>query len=400
MVNFEKLALASILEEKADVNQYKLTDFSSYTAKFVAKVIKKYWDKYNKAPTKEVLISAISNQISEEKANIYNGYIKGLPTDIKEDTKIILDGLRESSAIKTLDSKIEELVELAQNREIGDAKSVLNELLVALTDTETNAEDAKDIEFSVDNIKSVDCFLDDVENKLQGLTLISGSSGGGKSIFAMNQALYSYEEGYDILYLNLEMGKNEQMARMLSKVTNIPFSKIYTDLDDKSLKILNQKREEYFSKPNKFKLINSSIDAETIKNTIKSEAKTGLDVVVIDYLQIVKNDTSGEKWRFLENFVQELHRLSLDLGVVIVTPIQVNTSDVKEKNGELSVTPRGSKELEFSSSLFFHILQSQDDTQDKMCRLFTVKSRQSAKKVYILETDFEHMRFKSTGLSM
>ena len=397
MVNFEKLALASILEGKTDINQCKFTDFSSYTAKFVAKIIKKYWDKYNKAPTKEVLISAISNQISEEKARIYNGYIKGLPTDVKEDTKVILDGLRESSAIKTLDSKIENLVELAQNREIGGAKAVLNELLVALTDTETNAEDAKDIEFDTERIQKTDFCLKDVDLKAQGLTLISAKAGFGKSLLALQQALYSYKEGKDILFINLELSKVEMLSRALSCAYDIPISDVYKNLTEEEVKKYSKLKDKLFSLPNKFKMINQNITSEEIINTIRAEAKTGLDVVVIDYLQLVdKPQGYGEQWQFLTVFAKELHQLSLELGITIISPIQVN--EVTFKNDSIQVTTRGSRELEFSSSLWVHIHQDDKETTDNICRLFTIKARHAKRLTYVLETDFEHMKFKSTGM--
>ena len=229
-----------------------------------------------------------------------------------------------------------------------------------------------------------------------GFICVTGNS--GKSVLAMNQALHSYKDGADVLYMNLELAKNEQMARMLSCIYDLDFSEIYQDLSEEKLKEFNKLKEDFFNKPNKFKMVNSTMDAEFIKNAIKTEAKTGLDLVVIDYLQIVKNVSNIERWKFLENFVQELHQISLDLGVVILTPVQINKSDVKEKKGEYHITPRGSRELEFSSSLFFFLTQNEEEAKDNIMRLITIKARQSKKHTYILEADLNYMKFKPTGL--
>jgi len=123
-----------------------------------------------------------------------------------------------------------------------------------------------------------------------------------------------------------------------------------------------------------------------------------LDLVCIDYLQIVKNDTRGEKWQFIENFIQDLHRLSLELGIVILSPIQVHTSDISEKNGTITVIPRGSREIEYSSSLFFHIHQNADEQKEGLARLITIKARQSRKQCYVLATQFDKMSFVDTGM--
>lgn len=398
MINFEKLAIASVIEGKLKVTDLTVDMFTSRNPRFIYKLIKAYQEKYGSLPSIDVIQATINTQIDPEKAKVYCGYVEGLPEGVTESPDAILDGLKEDRGIKLLDSKIEELVGLVADRDLVKTRGLLKELLVSTSDASTSAIDAKDAEFSTDKLKMLDCFLADVDSKLQGVVLISGVSGGGKSLFALNQAMHSYRQGHDILYLNLELGQNEQLARMISHGAKIPFAEIYRDLDDRELEFFRKKKDDVFNRDNKFKLINKALSAETILSTIRSEAETGLDLVVLDYLQLTKNDTKGEKWQFIENFVQELHRLSLELGVVILTPIQVNTTDINEKNGNISVTPRGSRELEFSSSLFFHIHQSQDEVKNNLARLFTIKARQSAKKTYIMETQFSHMTLLPTGL--
>lgn len=727
-MNFEKLALTSILAGVSTTEQYTLSDFTSYTARFIYKLILKYEDKYKKIPSKDVLISAIQNQISESKSILYIGYVKGLPKNV-EDTQVIIEGLRDSKAVKALDSKIEELVEFAQNREIGSAKTILNELLVTLSDTETNAEDASDVIFDTERIHKTPFCLKDVALEAQGVTLISAPSGCvdaktefltpngwkyikdykegdevlqwdkdgstkfvkpeayinkpcafmyhlknkyvdmmyspehrvvytqvsgggnkfiyektmeevyrqdkndvngfhgsfinsflppeseglpfsddelrlivaiqadghfpkqnsegnfhcrinlkkenkkirlekllnncgipykktvssskgfhvytfqalkpwkslkylwkankyqleviaeevvlwdgsvgrnteyystdkdsvdfvhycfscvygtraslsvddrvgqtyktggkdyirksvsysvrktsfkassiahhadkpsaitkivpedgreycftvpssywvmrrngyivvtgncGKSVLALQQALHSYKEGNDILFLNLELSKTEMLSRALSCSYDIPISDIYKNLSEEEVKKYSKLKDELFSLPNKFKMVNKNMQADEIISMIKAEAKTGLDVVVIDYLQLVdKPQGYGEQWQFLTVFVKQLHQLSLELGITIISPIQVN--EVNFKNDNIHITTRGSRELEFSSSLWVHIHQDDSEAKDNMCRLFTIKARHAQKATYILETQFNKMKFKSTGLQL
>ena len=398
MINFEKLAIASILEGKLSINDVSKQDFIGKTPRFLYTLVKKYKDAYNSIPSKEVIEASINSQLSEDKAKIYTGYTIGLPENIQDSTEYILEGLRKDKSIKVLDDKLESLVDLVGSRDTEGARKLLKELLEVTNDTVSTAEDAKDIEFSTDNIMMVDCFLQDVTNKLQGVVLVSGGTGGGKSVFALQQGLYSYKQGHDVLYLNLELSKNEMMARILSSELNVPFADIYKDLSKEEIEYYNSKKLEIFSKPNKFKMINKPMQDTEIEKAIRDEVATGCDVVVLDYIQLAENSDYSEHWKFLERFVKKLHQLSLELGICVITPIQI--SEIKDKHGNITVEARGSRELGFSCSLWFHITQNDEEYKEDLARLITIKARQSRKTTYVMQTDFAHMQLKPTGLVM
>ena len=396
MINFEKLAIASVIEGKLKVTDLTVDMFTSRNPRFIYKLIKAYQEKYSSLPSIEVIQATINTQIEPEKAKIYIGYVDGLPEGVTESHEAVLDGLKEDRGIKLLDSKIEELVGLVADRDLVKTRGLLKELLVSTSDVEHKVVNANEAEFSVDNIMMLDSCISDVTNKLQGVTLISAKSGSGKSVMAMNQALHSYKQGNDVLYINLELSQNEAMARMLSCELHVPFQDIYTDLDEREVTYYNNKKAEVFSRPNKFKMVNCGVDAQRIMDLIRDEHTSGLQLVVIDYLQIVENENYDEQWKFLSKFVKDLHRLTLELGICILTPIQIN--EVTEKNGNVSVTARGAQELNFTASLWFHLHQNEDEAKNNLARMFTIKSRHSQRKTYVLQTDFEHMKFHATGL--
>lgn len=398
MINFEKLAIASVIEGKLKVTDLTVDMFTSRNPRFVYKLIKAYQEKYSSLPSIEVIQATINTQIEPEKAKIYCGYVEGLPEGVTESPEAVLDGLKEDRGIKLLDSKIEELVGLVADRDLVKTRGLLKELLVSTSDVEHKVVNANDAEFSVDNIMMLDSCISDVTNKLQGVTLISAKSGSGKSVMAMNQALHSYKQGNDVLYINLELSQNEAMARMLACELHVPFQDIYTDLDEREVTYYNTKKSEVFSRPNKFKMVNCGVDAQRIMDLIRDEHTSGLQLVVIDYLQIVENENYDEQWKFLSKFVKDLHRLTLELGICILTPIQIN--EVTEKNGNVSVTARGAQELNFTASLWFHLHQNEEEAKNNLARMFTIKSRHSQRKTYVLQTDFEHMKFHATGLVM
>jgi hypothetical protein len=75
-------------------------------------------------------------------------------------------------------------------------------------------------------------------------------------------------------------------------------------------------------------------------------------------------------------------------------------TDTKEKDGQLKITTRGSKELEFSASVFLFIYQTPEEYENSVARVFTIKSRNSAKKTYVIETDYDKMRVLDTGMTL
>lgn len=397
-VNFEKLALASLIEKKIKPHELNTDDFTGRSSRFIFNLIKNYSQRFGETPSIDVIIASITQKIEEDKARIYTGYVEGLPENIQDSTEYILEGLRKDKSIKVLDDKLETLVDLVGSRDTEGARKLLKELLEVTNDTVSTAEDAKNIEFSTDNIMMVDCFLQDVTNKLQGVVLVSGGTGGGKSVFALQQGLHSYKQGHDVLYLNLELSKNEMMARVLSSELNVPFADIYKDLSKEELEYYNSKKLEIFSKPNKFKMINKPMQDTEIEKAIRDEVATGCDVVVLDYIQLAENSDYSEHWKFLERFVKKLHQLSLELGICIITPIQI--SETKDKQGNVTVEARGSRELGFSCSLWFHITQDEEEYKENLARLITIKARQSRKTTYVMQTDFAHMQLRPTGLVM
>jgi len=204
-----------------------------------------------------------------------------------------------------------------------------------------------------------------------------------------------------MLYLNIELPENEMMARMLSHYYMTPFSEIYNpNLAPAEIKMWQDRKDEMFSRTNKFRMANTTLDSEIIKQFIIQEHATGLDMVIIDYIQLVENSSNIEQWKFIQNFVKELHQLTMKLGIVVILPIQINTVDVKEEEGTIKLTTRGSRELEFTSSLWLHIHQSPQEKQDNVARLFTIKSRHSAKPIYVCETEFANMRFNDVGVTV
>ena len=230
----------------------------------------------------------------------------------------------------------------------------------------------------------------------KGNILVTGNS--GKSVLALQQLLYSYEQGLNCCLLNLELGYDETVARAYSTITNKPFGDIFGNPSPKVGKDIEDWKNSYFNRKNRFFINNVNYNTEEIVHTIEAMHKIGVTVFVLDYIQLVDYTNKAEEWKMIRDLVRTLHRLTQELGVTIITPVQINLADVKEKEGILKITVRGSKELEYSSTVFLFIYQTKEEYKEDMGRIFTIKARNAKKGTYVMQTKFDTMKFEDTGV--
>ncbi len=406
--NYRKLAISKILKEEAEDCLFSLKEdyFFDMKSKKIFTWIKKHYSKHKKIPTLEALKATISTQLND-KGDVYVAYLDAieLVDSTKVNTPEIVDGLTNEYSTHYVDSAIKTLVSAAEERDITEVKRLVEDIGMALTlDVDVLPIPIEDLEIHPETVKILEPFLPTMHAKglgFSGVTLVSAASGGGKSIFALNQAVFSYMQGYDVLYLNIEINSQEQLLRTVSHIGKIEFETIYnTTLSKEDINHLNTIKNDFFNRPNKFKMVNAPLDSDTLVNLIQAEVATGLDLVVLDYIQLVENAGYEKSWEFLQKLIKRLHRLALQHKVVILTPIQINASEVDIDSNTVDITTRGSRELEFTSTVWLHIHQEPDEREEQAARIFTIKSRNSAKYTYVVKTYFNKMTFEDTGITL
>ncbi len=399
-MNFDKIALKYILNNTEDYEKFSVKMFSHGMATYIFRTIQAYYSKFKKVPDVSILSSAISNTVVEDKAKLYQAYLKSLnKIDITSvNLAEILDGLMQTSTIKNVDKIIEELTEANFNKDVSKVKSILKVLDTELNISIKSPVDIKETVFSVSAIKYIDSFLlsmRDNNMRLGGLTIVGAPTGAGKSVFSYQQALYSYEQGLNVCVVSLEVPENEMLARLYSCANKEDFADIYKDE-----KNINLWKSEYFNKKNTFNIVATPLDTEELVKMIEVEAAKGTDLFVIDYLQLVESSSGYDEWKELAKLARKLHLLTLELGIIILSPVQINLMDTKVTDKDIKISVRGSRELENSSSLFLCIYADAEQYRDNVASLYTVKARNSRKVVYILETNFSQMRFEDTGVTL
>ncbi|MGL5381166.1 replicative DNA helicase [Clostridium sp.] len=158
------------------------------------------------------------------------------------------------------------------------------------------------------------------------LFVIAGRPSIGKTAFALNIALEAAKKS-TVAIFSFEMSRIEIADRFLSYEGGINLSKIKSGklLDDDFIKI--SEASSTLSRRNAYIYDGGALTAEEIKaKSKKLKASVGLDVVVVDYIQLIKSEE--RKWTNRSTEVGDISRalknLARELGVNVIAISQLS----------------------------------------------------------------------------
>jgi len=397
-MNWQKIALKKLLID----NDYSLyTHLSkelfskSYRTIFV--MIDKYYDAYSKLPTADMLIAYIKSNFADDVAEVLTAILESLDK-IKDNTTNdeVVKELNKEKVVRELDNVAEDFLTALKNKQIDKVVKIAENIQTKAMEVNNKMpEDIRETDYKMEGLATLPIFLPTLQEhniNLAGLSIIGAKSGAGKSLFSLQQALYTYEQGYKVGILSLELPLSQLKARMYSIVNGVPYHEVIKP--ENKEKIL-QWQKEYF-KPDTFFIKAIRYNIEEITKAIDYMIKKGVKLIVIDYLNLVEADNYKEEWKQLADLVKDLHAKAVEYNIVILTPTQVNLSETKK--GEIEATTRGSRELEYSSSLYLLLYQNNEEYKEGVARVIVKKARNAKKLTLMVRTDFEKMRFQDTGI--
>jgi len=403
-MNIEKTTIAKIFKTK-DTNLLRQAEPKMFIRKFskiTMKGLHSYYKKFGIIPDIKPFAQSIKTKVPVKDSDNIVAFLDGILLEKEEVANTeLLAMLIEQYSLHQIDESVKELVMSAQQRNLQETKDILTKLQKSLIIEDKLPKDITEEDYEPHNIKLIEAYLPSMQTnnlKLGGVVLIGGTSGGGKSVFTLEQLLHSFKQGSNTCLLNLELGYDETIARMYVNQNQEEMNDIYGNSDAKIVKKVNEWKNKFFDRENRFFIKNTNFDKEEIEHTVRELHKVGVTVFGLDYIQLVESANSFEEWKNIRDLVRTLHRLTQELGIVVITPVQINLTDVKEKEGELKISVRGSKELEYSSTVFLFIYQTKAEFKEGMGRVFTIKARNAAKNTYIVKTNFNKMSFEDTGV--
>jgi replicative DNA helicase len=159
------------------------------------------------------------------------------------------------------------------------------------------------------------------------LTVIASRPTIGKSAFALNIAYNIASQDKKVLFFNLDSSNNHLLIRLYSLLTKIPVDKIRNrQLDDNDLKMIKS-----LGKVNALNNILPIDKARYLFEIIDISKETNPDVIIIDYLQLIKTkDEHQLRYQELSDITADLKFLSKNLNIPIILLSQLSR-DVEKK---------------------------------------------------------------------
>lgn len=184
---------------------------------------------------------------------------------------------------------------------------------------------------------SIKTGYDNLDTVLQGglhksdLIIIAARPGMGKTALALNLGLNVAKKNLKVLMFTLEMANDQLFVRLLSSVSKVTLNniieKIYLNRPEDGLKI-NKAIDELQKLPIYIADTASATISEIKQMSRKQAKRDGLDLIIIDYLQLITS--TGKPNQIREQEVAEISRslkiLAKELQIPIVALAQLSRS--------------------------------------------------------------------------
>ena len=345
--------------------QYELTemDFVNQKHQAIIRAVNEL-----KLKKEEVSMLTINNKLNQN-ALQYLAYLGDYITNSSaENVFRILKEYTKKRQLHTLARKIQEEVVNTDNVDVF-AEKIISDLQKIEFQTEKDesfisqiATTEEIIEKSINKKEDYSLYtgffdLDGLTDGLHNgeLTVIGARPGVGKTTFALQIAENIAKKGKTVAYISLEMSETQMIQKMLSMRTGVNSRKIRNgDLTENEIEKLGI--DCFKLAELKFKLITKvntiqqiEISARRLKN------RHSLDLLVIDYLQLVKN---AGNFKSREQEVADISRtlklLSLELDIPIIALCQLNRNASRTEPTLADIRESGAIEQDADNVIFLY----------------------------------------------
>lgn len=383
--------------------------------------IKKFTLQYNTIPSIDALLIEVSGRtgLNEEEYKNIQSDLDDLRNDNEKDnydwlisttenfckSKAIYRALLMSMDIAQQTNKKSQLSE-------GAIPGILEEAIAVTFNPNIGHDYIEDFEQRYEYYhRKEDKFITDLEilNKITNggfprktLNVLMGGTGVGKSLTLCHLASAFLNSGYNVLYISLELSKEEVGKRIDANLMNVTMD----DLSSLSHEMYIS-RVDTIKKKHLGKLVieeyptasASTIHFKSLVNDLKLKKKFIPDIIIVDYLNICASSRIGSAGRgdlygYVKSIAEELRGFAVETNTALLTATQTN------RTGFVSSDP-GLEDTSESFGLpatadWFAVLVVTDELEElNQIMMKQLKSRYAEKnnaKRFFLGIDRSHMR--------
>ena len=194
------------------------------------------------------------------------------------------------------------------------------------------------------------------------LTIIGARPGVGKTTFALQIAQKIAEKKKKVAIISLEMSDVQLIQKLISKKTGVNSYKMRSgNLIDDDWNKIAEGLGKLSDLP--IRIITKAFNIQQIEKTIrKLKNKNELDLVVIDYIQLIKNQGNfSSREQQVADISRTLKLLTLELNIPIIALCQLNRNANKTEPTLADLRESGSLEQD-ADNVFFLYQEKEQDT--------------------------------------
>lgn len=303
-------------------------------------------------------------------------YIGGLAANVPSSANIARYAsiVKEHSQRRKIISAANELSALIYSKaDIGEAMDKAQSQLIAITETVKTDEPRSMAQIVHEHFsiierrmegatKGITTGIDDLDEILNGgwhrgqIIVLAARPSMGKTALSMHHGIKAAMSGYGVLYLSMEMVASELADRAISSIGRISLKNVLTakmkeaewegmtlatsKLNDLPLHVLDKSGLTFY---------------QVATYARRHKRKYGLDVLVIDYLQLMAGAEGDKRHSQIEEITRNLKSLAKELNIAIILLSQLSRKTEDSRKPKLShLRDSGSIEQDADIVLFIH----------------------------------------------
>lgn len=223
------------------------------------------------------------------------------------------------------------------------------------------------------------------------------ATGCGKTAIFCSLAADYLRQGYNVLFITLELAKEIVETRIDSNITNISMDEI----DQIDLQTYMEKCKEGYNGKGKIivkEFPTSSVNTTAVTallNELKQKKDFVPDILIVDYINLINpaRKVDDSSYNQIKAVAEELRGICVKNNLVGITGTQVNREGIK--NGEIDLTDTSeSMGLPFTLDFMISGFSTKEQREDNLIVMKPTKNRFSGyvNNKIMLELDFNYMR--------
>ena len=397
----ENLVIKNLLNDEEYLRKslpfIKSEYFSETGDRNIFEIISKYFSDYNAIPTKEALQIEAGNltDISDDQYNSLLEYIKNID-DEQSDLQWALDTTEKWCKERAVYLALMESIKIAdgndKNKGPEAIPSILSDALSVSFDNHIGHDYIDDYEERYESYHRVDAKIPfDIEmlNKItkgglvnKSLNVALAGTGVGKSLFMCHVASSCLMQGYNVLYITMEMAEEKIAERIDANLLNVNIQ----DLAQLP-KMMFENKVNRIAKKTQGKLIVKEYPTASahvghfraLINDLVLKKSFRPDIIFVDYLNICassryKGSANINSYTLVKSIAEELRGLAVETSVPIVSATQTTRSGYGSSDVDLTDTSE-SFGLPATADLMFALISTEELEQLGQIMVKQLKNR-------------------------